>query len=105
MRPSAAVAERRSCTRRALVTIGWPGVALRELSVGVRVSASLAASRCHRVYVLVCTTALSMHPSAWKWNSANFAFHDFCEVRRVGVLGSSHSLGPLDSETSSRQAQ
>src|SRR5215213_8649156 len=37
--------------------------------------------------------------------NANFAFHDFCEVRRVGVLGRSHSPGPLGSETSSRQAQ
>jgi hypothetical protein len=23
----------------------------------------------------------AIHPSAWKGNSANFAFHDFCEVR------------------------
>jgi hypothetical protein len=34
------------CTRRAFMTVGWSGVALRELSVGVRVSASLVARRC-----------------------------------------------------------
>src|SRR5215211_8383112 len=37
--------------------------------------------------------------------NANFAEIVKGEVRRVGVLGSSHSPGPLDSETSSRQAQ
>src|SRR5215204_3276285 len=31
-----------------------------------------------------------IHPSAWKGNSQklNFRFHDFCELRRDGVLGS-----------------
>jgi hypothetical protein len=38
----------------------------------------------------------SLHRSAWKVNSAklNFRYHDFCELRRDGVLGSSH-LAPV----------
>src|SRR5215211_1484030 len=34
-----------------------------------------------------------IHPSAWKGNSQklNFRFHDFCELRRDGVLGSCSS--------------
>ena len=30
---------------------------------------------------------LFIHPSAWKWNSANFAFWAFSEVRMVRILG------------------
>ena len=41
------------------MTVGLSGVALRELSVGVRVSASLAARRCNGVYVLVCGHSFS----------------------------------------------
>src|SRR5215216_3330586 len=29
-----------------------------------------------------------IHRSAWKVNSANFAYHDFCELRLYGVLRS-----------------
>jgi hypothetical protein len=29
-----------------------------------------------------------IHPTAWKWNSANFAYTEFYEVRELGVLGS-----------------
>jgi hypothetical protein len=59
MRPSAAVPERPYLARRAFMTVGWSGVALRELSVGVRVSASRAARRCNGVYVLVCGHSFS----------------------------------------------
>src|SRR5215208_2988290 len=31
----------------------------------------------------------SIHPSAWKGNSANFAFHEFCELRLNGILSRS----------------
>jgi hypothetical protein len=30
-----------------------------------------------------------MHPSAWKEDSANFAFTEFYEVRLLGILGNS----------------
>ncbi len=32
------------------------------------------------------TPIMAIHPSAWNWNSANFAFWGFSEVR--------HSIGP-----------
>ena len=37
----------------------------------------------------------SIHPSAWKGRSANFASIGFSELRLEGVLGSIHSPGPL----------
>src|SRR5215208_2570570 len=31
-----------------------------------------------------------IHRSAWNRNSANFAFREFCELRLLGILGSSY---------------
>jgi hypothetical protein len=61
-------------TGRALIEHGWP----ESPTIGL----ALAAARKLRAAGII-------HRSAWNRNSANFAFHDFCEVRGDGIHRSS----------------
>jgi hypothetical protein len=66
------------------------GAQCLSVETGLSASAYCFGERVLLVYEESETGLVALtHPSAWKWNSANFALTEFSEVRIHRILGSS----------------